>query len=200
MRDINHRIKVLALFGKSGAGKDTIQNWMVSNIPNTNGIVSYTTRPPREGEVYGKDYFFIKETEFFDKIEAGLMLEYTSFRGWYYGVGLDQLKKDKINIGVFNINGIKRAFSNTAIDIRAVYIYADDKTRLLRCLGREQSPDCYEICRRYMTDKMDFEKVDAGTARFPFEIYNNNAETDFYRVQNLPEIKKFLSNINQTNE
>ena len=33
---------------------------------------------------------------------------------------------------------------------------AKDKTRLLRCLNREENPDCEEICRRFMTDEQDF--------------------------------------------
>ena len=40
-----NKIIVVALFGQSAAGKDTIQNWIVSNIPNTNKIISCTTRP-----------------------------------------------------------------------------------------------------------------------------------------------------------
>ena len=42
------KIKILALFGESGAGKDTIQQWMVSALPETKGIVSCTSRPDRK--------------------------------------------------------------------------------------------------------------------------------------------------------
>ena len=54
------KIKILALFGKSGAGKDTVQKYIVKKIPSLfNGIVSCTTRPQREFEYNGKDYHFI---------------------------------------------------------------------------------------------------------------------------------------------
>ena len=59
------KIKILALFGKSASGKDSIQKWIVSNYPQlTNKIVSCTTRPPRSGEQDGVDYFFLSNEEF----------------------------------------------------------------------------------------------------------------------------------------
>ena len=50
------KIKLLALFGESSAGKDSIQHWLEHNLKNTHGIVSYTTRPPREYEIEGREY------------------------------------------------------------------------------------------------------------------------------------------------
>ena len=50
------KIKIIALFGHSGSGKDTIQKWIVSHYPDKfNGIVSCTTRPERENEENGKE-------------------------------------------------------------------------------------------------------------------------------------------------
>ena len=50
------KIKILALFGKSASGKDSIQKWITTNYPQlTNKIVSCTTRPPRSGEQDGVD-------------------------------------------------------------------------------------------------------------------------------------------------
>ena len=64
------KYKIIALFGKAGAGKDTIQQWIVSRH-NFHGIVSCTTRPPREGEVDGKHYHFISRTDFAHKNMCG---------------------------------------------------------------------------------------------------------------------------------
>ena len=75
------KIKILALFGKSASGKDSIQKWIVSNYPQlTNKIVSCTTRPPRDNEQEGVDYFFLSDEEFAKKVLDGSMLEATSFR------------------------------------------------------------------------------------------------------------------------
>ena len=58
------KIKVLALFGESGSGKDTIQTWLLKNIPNTHKPITYTTRPARDYEINGKNYYFISNDEF----------------------------------------------------------------------------------------------------------------------------------------
>lgn len=69
------RGKLFVVSGPSGAGKGTITKQIRSDL----GIgisVSMTTRAPREGEVHGKDYFFVTVDEFKENIANGNMLEY----------------------------------------------------------------------------------------------------------------------------
>lgn len=75
-----NKIKIVTLFGKSGAGKDAIQKRIASSN-NYHSVVSCTTRPAREKEVNGKDYFFLTNDEFAEKVMNNEMLEATSFRG-----------------------------------------------------------------------------------------------------------------------
>lgn len=155
------KIKILALFGKSASGKDTIQKWITTNFSKiTKGIVSCTTRPPRDGEQEGVDYFFLTDEEFAAKVLDGSMLEATSFREWFYGTALDQLDPDKINVGVFNITGIECILDDPRLEVVPVWIHASDKARLRRSLDREDNPDCNEICRRFLADEKDFDEMD----------------------------------------
>ena len=64
MNELINKIKIVALFGKSGAGKDSLQRWILSNIKNVNSIISYTTRPKRDYEFDGKDYYFVSNDFF----------------------------------------------------------------------------------------------------------------------------------------
>lgn len=153
------KIKILALFGESGAGKDTIQRWIVSNIPGTKGIVSCTTRPKRDYEIDGKDYHFISNEKFAEKVLDGTMLEATSFNGWHYGTSLEELSETDINIGVFNIQGIECLLEDPRIHVEPVYILVRDKERLIRILNREEEPNCLEVCRRFQTDYQDFADI-----------------------------------------
>ena len=166
-----NKYKLIALFGKSGAGKDTIQNWMVSNLQDTHKLISYTTRPPRSNEVDNKDYHFISVKEFDYMKEKNLFLETTEFRGWYYGTSIEALNENKINIGVFNPSGVKNIIENFnyKIIILPILIATDNKTRLLRSLNREDFPDCTEICRRFLADEKDFENLD-----FSYNMYYND--------------------------
>lgn len=153
-----NKIKILAICGQSAAGKDTLlQEILKLNSPDIHEIISCTTRPPREGEVHGKNYYFLTHEEFADKIENGKMLEATVFRDWCYGTSLDSLNPEAINVGVFNVDGIDILYDNPEIDLYVIEVKASAKTRLLRSLNREEHPDVDEIVRRYLADQKDFE-------------------------------------------
>lgn len=164
------KIKIIALFGKAGSGKDTIQKSVLAQFANqVHEIVSCTTRPPRDYEKNGIDYHFLSIEEFTKKVLNGSMLEATEFRGWFYGTPFDSLNLDKINIGVFNIAGIQALLEDSRLEVYPVIVYAPDKVRLMRQLLREENPDCEEICRRFQTDNNDFKKVDFE----PFFVWEN---------------------------
>ena len=154
---MKNKYKIIVLFGESGAGKDTIQTRMSLLFPQVlNPIISCTTRPKRDYEVNGIDYHFLSENEIKEMISNGSMLEYAIFNNWYYGTGLISLDPNKINIGVFNLQGLQSLISRNDVELFPVYVHACGKTRLLRNLTRENNPDCREICRRYLADEKEF--------------------------------------------
>lgn len=151
------KIKIIAICGKAGSGKDSILHALVKRYPNKfNEIISCTTRPARQGERYGVNYYFLTVDEFTTKVLNGDMLEATEFNGWHYGTALSSLSKDKINVGVFNPEGIRCLMEDGLIDLTVYYVQASDKERLLRQLKREQNPDVKEIIRRFSADEQDF--------------------------------------------
>lgn len=153
--------KVIAIMGKAGSGKDTILRKIVSRYPELfNPIISCTSRPMREGEQEGVDYYFLTDKEFEAKIDNDDMLENTSFNGWYYGIDFSSLSDDKVNIGVLNPTGVRTLIRNPDIELEVYYVQADDKTRLLRQLQREENPNVHEIIRRFAADERDFSSID----------------------------------------
>ena len=149
--------KIIALIGEAGSGKDRILKEVLAAAPTAfNEIISCTTRPPREGEVDGVNYFFIDPEEFAYKVLNYEMIEATSFNDWFYGTSYDALRSDVPNIGVFNPDGIRALQGRPDIDLTVYRIICSDKTRLLRQLNREDHPNVDEIVRRYKTDKDDF--------------------------------------------
>lgn len=153
--------KVIALAGKAGSGKDTILHEVIAAAPDRfHEIVSATTRPPREGEVDGKNYYFIDELEFANIMNRNKMLECTSFNNWLYGTPTSSLVEDKVNIGVFNPAGLRSLSASPQVSLAIVYVKADNKIRLLRQLNRENNPDVKEIIRRFSADEDDFRNFD----------------------------------------
>ena len=158
---MENKYQVVALIGKAGAGKDSIQKATCELHPLMfHPIVSCTTRPAREGEIEGVNYHFISLNEFTRKVLNGDMLEATEFRDWFYGTTLDSLSKDKVNIGVFNPAGVEALLQDSRLDVVVFEVNAPDKQRLMRYLNREEVPDCAEMCRRYFTDEKDFSALD----------------------------------------
>lgn len=172
--------KIIYIIGKSSTGKDTIFKELLRNKSlNLKTIVSYTTRPIREGEKNGTEYFFTDE-EGFQRLKAeGKVIEdrcYNTVHGpWRYFTADDgQIKEDDNYITIGTIESylcVKEYYG--AKKLVPVFVDLDDGVRLQRALNRErrqENPKYEELCRRFLADSKDFsdEKIkEAGiTKRF----------------------------------
>lgn len=91
---MSERGLLIVLSGPSGVGKGTVRKAIFERDDNEfQYSVSMTTRPKREGEVEGIDYYFRTKEEFEAMIEAGEMLEYAEYVGNYYGTPLTYVNK-----------------------------------------------------------------------------------------------------------
>ena len=84
--------KLYVITGPSGTGKGCICREILKDV-NNEFSVSMTTRNAREGEVHGKDYYFVTEDEFRDNIEKGNFLEHASVFDHLYGTPKDMVEK-----------------------------------------------------------------------------------------------------------
>lgn len=166
---MDKKYKIIALFGKSGAGKDTLLHKLHYANPGYNKIIMTTTRPKRDYEMDGLHYHFVTEKTFAEKLLKEELIEATSFNNWFYGTDIHELDIDRVNIGAFNINAIECMLEDSRLEVYPIYIEASDKTRLLRNLNREENPNCAEICRRYFTDEKDFDDIP-----FEYDIVKND--------------------------
>ena len=82
--------RLFVISGPSGTGKGTVCAELLKDIGNEFSV-SMTTRAPREGEVHGKDYFFVSRDEFIANIEAGNFLEHASVFDNLYGTPKDMV-------------------------------------------------------------------------------------------------------------
>ena len=173
---MNTKYTIIALMGKAGSGKDTIMKALLKQpaFQDAAPIISCTTRPMREYEKDGIDYHFLTKEQFTDKILSGDMLEATVFNDWCYGTSLENLSKDKVNIGVFNPEGAGLLRGRDNIKLTLIYIGARDKDRLLRQLNRENDPDVHEIIRRYSADEIDFAEEEIEYLEPDCFIINND--------------------------
>ena len=85
VNDMMQKGSLVVVSGFSGVGKGTVMNSLVSRYNEYALSVSATTRPPREGEQNGKDYFFVTEERFNDMIRDKELIEYASYCDHFYG-------------------------------------------------------------------------------------------------------------------
>ena len=85
MAPIARRGLLLVISSPSGAGKTTLSRRLLDRDPNITMSVSVTTRPPRPGEVDGRDYYFISKARFEAMRDAGELLESAEVFGNCYG-------------------------------------------------------------------------------------------------------------------
>ena len=155
--------KVFYIIGKSSSGKDTIYKRLLRET-NLKPIVPYTTRPMREGEMEGVNYFFVSSVE--EMKSRGKIIECRSYNTklgvWTYAT-VDDGQIDLSTNSYLTIGTISSycKIKDYLKDVLPIYIEVDDGIRLERALSRERlekTPKYAEMCRRYLADEEDFSK------------------------------------------
>ncbi len=84
---------VFVITGPSGVGKGTLIRRLRDAVPELRLSVSATTRPPRPGEVNGRDYWFLDDAEFTRRVAAGAFVEHAEYAGRRYGTLREELDR-----------------------------------------------------------------------------------------------------------
>ena len=143
----------------SGAGKTTLCNQLLKEFPGVRHSVSYTTRPPRRGEVNDRDYTFVDEEEFRKPMEEGEFVEWAKVHGNLYGTSrrrLDGIRNEGVDV-ILDID-VQGARHLRATYGNGVYIFI--------------LPPSIETLRRRLDDRMSNspEEIDGRMRRAVEEI------------------------------
>ena len=153
------------MIGKSGSGKDTIYKEILKEADkHLVPVIPYTTRPRRADEIEGLNYHFVTEEQLACFQQQGRVMEcrqYHTVQGiWSYFTLQFDLEKDSDYILITTLEGVDNIVRQYGAEIvHVVYLYIDDKERLLRCIQRESKqsgPNYAEVCRRFLADQQDF--------------------------------------------
>lgn len=153
------------MIGKSGSGKDTIYKEILKEADkHLVPLIPYTTRPRRADEIEGLNYHFVTEEQLAFFQQQGRVMEcrqYHTVQGiWSYFTLQFDLEKDSDYILITTLEGVDNIVRQYGAEIvHVVYLYIDDKERLLRCIQRESQqsgPNYAEVCRRFLADQQDF--------------------------------------------
>lgn len=179
--------KIYCMMGKSSSGKDTLYKLLLANPRLAlKNIVPYTTRPMREGETDGVEYYFCTEERLRELEQSGQVIElraYDTIHGvWsYFTVNDHQIedeKQDYLMIGTLeSFQKLKEFFGKERVI--PIYIEVEDGIRLQRALERERAqknPKYEELCRRYLADAADFSEEKLSAAGVVIRFKNDNLQ------------------------
>ncbi len=194
---MNH---IFCMMGKSASGKDTLFRLLSEDASLlVSAHVPCTTRPIREGEVPGREYYFYSDEQYEEMLEAGKIIEarhYNTKHGiWHYFTAddgqIDLQKTNTLMIGTLeSLRALREYFGQERVV--PLYIEVEDGERLFRALQRERSqkePKFAEMCRRFLADSADFSEEKLTEARITKRFENMD------RDRCLEEVREYIVSV-----
>ncbi len=188
--------RIFYIIGKSSVGKDTVYRRLLSEM-NLIPVVMYTTRPMRENERQGREYYFVDKVCFDKMCNDGDVIEsriYNTVHGqWIYFTAKNSINisdGDCLGIGTLESFVKIRDFFGSAVI--PIYIETDDGIRLSRAVERERKekiPKYKELCRRFIADCDDFSEKKLSSAGI-ITRFRNDSDIESC----IQEIKKYINN------
>ena len=176
--------KLFVISGSSGVGKGTVIKEFLKRNPEYKLSVSCTTRKPREGEVHGKNYFFLTREEFESCIERNEFLEWAEFSGNMYGTQrpyieekLAQGKKLILEIDTQGALNVKKIMPDAVL----IFILPPSFEELeARLRGRHTETE-EAIQKRLASTKLELE----NSKYFDYEVINDSIENAVLKLEEI---------------
>ncbi len=168
---------LIVISGPSGAGKDTILQRMKERELPFHFVVTATTRPRRENEIDGRDYFFVSKDEFARMIDEDELIEYAIVYGDYKGIPKQQVRdalasgKDVImRIDVQGAETVRKL----APEAMLIFITVDSEEELLNRLRERKTETADALKLRMATARKELQRV----SDFDYVVLNRDFHLD----------------------
>ena len=168
---------LIVISGPSGAGKDTVMQRMKERGLPFHFVVTATTRPRRNNEVHGKDYFFVSKEEFARMIDEDELIEHAMVYGDYKGIPKQQVREalatGKDVVMRIDVQGAEtvRKLAPAAL---MIFIATENEQDLLRRLTTRKTETVDSLALRIATARKELNRVEA----FDYVIVNREFHLD----------------------
>jgi guanylate kinase len=139
----------IIIAGKGGSGKDYLVKLLKER--ELTYSVSHTSRPPRDGELDGVDYYFVTYEEAMKMANDGDFYEWVEFNKWFYGTSLDEFYR--ANLFIMTPSGIEKLKAEDRKESFIIFLDIDENILRKRLAGRN---DADKAERRIDADREDF--------------------------------------------
>lgn len=174
----------IILSAPSGGGKTTIARELLRRRNDMGYSVSCTTRPPRAGEVHGRDYYFLSVTEFIQQREKHAFAEAAEVHGNLYGTLKAEVKRvltDSrhviMDIDVQGAKQFKRAFPDSV----TIFVLPPSGEVLLERLRARQTEDRQQLIARLQSALLELQAID----EYEYVVVNDDLEQAIRTVSSI---------------
>jgi len=168
---------LIVISGPSGAGKDTVMQRMQERGFPFHFVVTATTRPKREAEVEGKDYWFVSKEEFARMIEANELIEYAMVYGDYKGIPRAQVREalasGKDVVMRLDVQGAETVRKLTP-EALLIFVTTETEDELERRLRNRNSENSDTLALRIATARKELQRIQA----FDYVVINRDFQLD----------------------
>lgn len=186
--------KIIAISGPAAVGKTTICDRLIREFgPRLKRLVTATTRPPRTGEAYGVDYFFLSTKEFQKKLSDDSFLEHENIHGNMYGILKETILDAQaeeinllLNIDVNGASSLRNFCSENSIlkgQLITIFLKPSSMDQLVLRIQERASESAEQM--RLRLDNAEEEVRRAG--EFDYVLKSRDKESDYQRVKDLYE-------------
>jgi len=191
---------VLVLSGPSGAGKSSLIHKIMNDIGECYFSISTTTRPIREGEVDGVDYYFVDETEFKKEIQEDQFLEYALVHGNYYGTSIKPVKKalaeGKLVIFDIDVQGNSAISSRLGDITTSVFITPPTLSELKKRLQKRRTDAQEVIDRRVEMARREIQRA----SEYEYLLINDDLDIAAEKLRLIAKVARFKKSNEEINE
>jgi len=191
---------VLVLSGPSGAGKSSLIHKVMDDLGECYFSISTTTRPIREGEVEGVDYYFVDEEEFKKEIEEDQFLEHAIVHGNYYGTSLKPVKKalaeGKLVIFDIDVQGNGAINSRLGDITTSVFITPPTLSELKKRLVNRHTDAEEVIDRRVKMARREIQRV----SEYEYLLVNDDLDVAADKLRIIAKVARFKKSNEEINE
>lgn len=179
---------LLVISGPTGAEKDKIIASLLEKHSEIYKEVSYTTREKKEDEVEGKEFNFITNKEFFDKVDKGMFLEWAEvYDGVYYGTPkhniLRKLKEGKDVLVEVDIKGalqIKEKYNNAVL----IIILPKSKESMESNILNSKKGTAEKLTRKFNSAFNCINSINSIN-KYNYGVVNTSIEEGVYKIENI---------------
>jgi len=168
---------LIVISGPSGVGKDSVIKRMKERHLPFHFVVTATTRPRRDNEVHGVDYFFISTQEFTEMIDQGELLEHAIVYGQHKGIPKEQVRqalasgKDVImRIDVQGAATIREKSPQALL----IFLTCQDEQELVDRLEQRNTETRDSLKTRIETARQELTRID----EFDYVVLNRHSHLD----------------------